>query len=149
MEPPPGSIHVFRPGVIPAPVTSARTLILAYQVPNTLRFCFHSVVLWYTNVAGPAPFSPWVPGDGSVEFSIRLNNSTNAADAAQGRPFKDYGSVLFPMGSPVMGAALIEPGELSIIESRDVLCAYVTVDPGAIQGGFFTAVFKGWTWPNS
>jgi predicted TIM-barrel fold metal-dependent hydrolase len=27
--------------------------------------------------------------------------------------------------------------------------AYVTVDPAAIQGGFFTAIFRGWTWPNS
>jgi hypothetical protein len=135
--------------VIAAPLTGTQTLITSYQVPNTSRFCFHSVVLSYANVAGPAPFAPWVPGDGNVTFSLTVNNSTRATDAAQGRPYKDYQSILFPLGDAVYGAWLIDPGEESILESRNVLSAFVTVEPAIIQGGYFTAILKGWIWPNS
>lgn len=144
VEPPPGSVHVFRPGTIRAPVDTAKTLILSYQVPNTYLFCLSSIVLWYSNTSGS--FLPWVPGDGSVAFNLEINNSGNVADASQARAFKDYGNVLFPLGSPIQGAWPISAGQHSVLNSREILSASVTVDPTAITDGYFTAIFKGWIW---
>lgn len=138
--PPPNSEHVFKRGILAAPLTSARAVLLSYRVPNTMRFVLDGLVLYYSG--------EWVPGDGSVSFSLSINNPAGVVDASQGRPFKDYANVLLPLGSPFdEGPWSIESGERSILESRDILTAAVVVNPLLITGGQFIAIFRGWLFP--
>ena len=145
---PPGSRHVFQAGTILAPVVgsvpplSNPTLILAYQVPNNYRFCLKGVLLVYTGVG-------WVPGDGNIVFSLTVNTPVGLT-AAAGIPFKDFQAVTIPLGSFAAGPWPIEPGELSILNSRDILRATVVTNTGVIGPGgnnLLTAIFVGYDWP--
>jgi hypothetical protein len=141
---PPGSEHVFKAKTVASPANNNPLQILSYQIPNNQRFVFRGMVLNFSN-----PNTVWTPGDGNITFSVTVNTPVGLV-AAQGTAFKDYGAVTIPLGSFTLGPWPIEPGELSILESRSILRASVVINSLVIPAGtpnLFTAIFTGWTIP--
>lgn len=141
---PPGSEHVCKIKTVASPADNNPIEILSYQVPNNQRFVFRGLVLNFSN-----PNAVWTPGDGNVTFSVTINKPVGLA-TAQGQSYKDYGTVLVPLGSFTLGPWPIEPGELSLIDSRNVLRASVAINSLVIPSGspnLFTAIFAGWNIP--
>ena len=147
--PPPGSEHVRadsdglgHSGAIPAPPNGVLTLVASYQVPNGQKFCFTHILLG-ADVGGA-----WVPGDGSIIFSVDVNRP--GAGNAQGLWFKDFQRVLVPLGSFANGPWPVIATEQAIFEALSTIRIKVvttaTINPGAPN--FIHGMILGYTFPD-
>jgi hypothetical protein len=146
--PPANSNHVFARGSVSVPLEATETEVLAYTVPNNLLFCPVYAVFQLAGSSAAA----WVAGDGNVSWSITVNTPAGST-SAQGYPYKDYGNVLWPLGSFAGGFPWpINPGEKSILNSRDVIRISVTVNSNAVipqDSGQFVGAIIGHIWAAS
>jgi hypothetical protein len=136
--PPPNSDRVTAIGNALAPLAGAgnQISVLSYTVPSGYQFCLAAVVLAY-NLGG------WSLGD--MNWTIDKNTPLGIP-ALQSSVVQGFALVPCALGSvaPLYSDFPLVRNEL--FEPEDVIQAKVWVSPD-INGGFFTAIFKGWIWP--
>ena len=134
--PPENSANVFRQGSLLVPVAATQSLVLQYNVPDSLAFVLTRVCLLVTGVNS-------LPGDFTWTLDVNLPLGSSSA---QGTPLQGFGQVQTQLGS-FERAWDIESGELDILKPRDQLRAKVVNNNLGAGNGYFVAMFVGYTIP--
>ena len=138
-----GSVPVFAAASIaaPTPATGNPTVVVSHTVPDGMIFCLRGVLL-NANVG-----NAWVPGDGSIVFSIDINRP--GSGNAQGIFLKDFQSILFPLGSFANGPWPIPGTDKNLFEELTTIRIKVYTG-AAINAGapnFIHGILQGYEYP--
>lgn len=142
--PPEASIRVRASNTVVAPAASTPTVVLAYTVPAGYYFVMAGLVQTVTITAGSA----FVPGSGSILWSIDVNTPIPAVTPSLGYPVQGFTNEVVTLGSTVIPWPLIRPDEFDendIVRSKITTTAAIT----AGAGNYFTSMFLGWILPES
>ena len=133
---PENSSQVFRQGFLTIPAAGAQSLVLQYNVPDSVAFVLKRVCLLVNGTA-------WAPGDFTWTIDVNLPLGSSSA---QGTPMRGFGAVQTTLGSLEKGW-IVEAGELDILKPRDQLRAKVTNINLGLGSGQFVAMFIGYELP--
>ena len=122
---------------------SALTQLLAYPVPDGLKYRLWAVMLTYTGGL--------LDGQSLVTWQIAINTpaavvgvTTPTMPSGYGVPY--WNNIVLSKGDPLRGPWEI-PGRL-VFNARDVVSVNVTtISPFPTVGGQFLTAIQGWTWP--
>jgi hypothetical protein len=135
-----GSRLVRASNSIPAPSEGTETAVLSYTVPEGYSFILTHVLQQYQG-------SDFIPGSGSIQWTIDVNNSLLISLIPQGNTLQGFVNEVVPLGSFELGPWELEMPEF--LDSGDVLQSKVITGPPIPTGdpNYFTSMFLGWIVP--
>lgn len=140
---PPDGEQQYLESVVTFPANGAFTQLLAYPVPDGLKYRLKDVMLTYTGGL--------LDGQSLVTWQIAINTpaavvgvTTPVMPSGYAVPY--WGAIVISKGDPIRGPWEI-PGRL-VFNARDVVSINVTTTaPFPTAGGQFLTAIQGWTWP--